>query len=99
MGVANDGKSRSVKDVVAFDGTEYLAHDALVIPLMNASGKVVAVVEAVYKFEEECLLRGENTGFDDGDIDTLSAFCDQLGAVIGRKAFDAVYASIMSSDS
>ncbi len=99
--VANDGKARSEKDVVAYDGNEYQAHDVLVIPVVNASGKVVAVVEAVDKMAEQGLIgnSAESVGFDDGDIDTLSAFCDQLGAVIGRKALDAVFSSIMSSES
>lgn len=90
--VANNGKIRNISEPTAcFIGHEYESKSTLVIPVRNAANKIVAVVEAVNK---------EGTsGFGKDDGETLRLFCDQLGAVIGKKALDAVYANMMSNTS
>jgi hypothetical protein len=90
--VANDGEMRNISEPTAcFIGHEYESKSTLVIPVRNAANKIVAVVEAVNK--------EGNFGFGEEDGETLRLFCDQLGALIGKKALDAVYANMMSSTS
>ena len=90
--VANDGKMRNIsRPTTCFIGHEYESKSTLVIPVRNAANKVVAVVEAVNK-------KG-HSGFGEEDGETLRLFCNQLGAVIGKRALDAVYANLLNSSS
>ena len=62
----------------------------LVIPVLDNSKKVVAVVEAVDKRHGE---------FTKEDRESMEAFSEQMAAVISRKALDAIYSNLLADDS
>ena len=89
--VANHGTSIIKNNrVPCYNGKEYMCRNVLVTPVLDTTNKVVAVVEAVNKRHGE---------FTEADNDAMTAFSEQMSAVISRKALDAVYSSILSHDS
>jgi hypothetical protein len=88
--VANTGKSTTQENVLCYNGKEYRCKNVLVIPVMDSSKKVVAIVEAVNKRFGE---------FTEKDMESMKAFSEQMSAVVSRRAYDAVYSSILSEDS
>ena len=88
--VANNGKSVSKSNVLCFNGNDYTCKNVLVIPVLDNSKKVVAVVEAVDKRHGE---------FTEDDRESMEAFSEQMSAVISRKALDAIYSNLLADDS
>jgi len=89
--VANHGESVTKTNVQCYNGEPYMCRNVMVTPVLDAAQKVVAVVEAVNK---------RNGGeFTEEDSESMTAFSEQMSAVISRKAFDALTSSLLSSES
>ena len=75
--VALNGQSMIQNNALCNNGTDYTCQNALVTPVLDATGHVVAVVEAVDKRSGE---------FTEMDSASMKAFSEQMSAVISRKA-------------
>ena len=70
-------------------GKPFVARNVLASPVYNRVGAVIAVVEVANKYGTK--------GFENYDENVLNAFCDQLCAIISRKATDAVFSNLHSA--